>query len=318
MKCKLLGIENILSTGDIGENIDPHQGMNCSVVGKSLFDLMSQPCMDSKLITPELFDAIPFTEPFAPPPQQNSGKIVQKRTATAHVKSVDIGCDLCSEQFSTPTQLKNHVETFHHNTLRKFCPIPLCVKTFTKSQGLSLHLKGNCHVDANRHPITVQKPVEKLSNPLLQTETTPEKDETSFENVKKSSAERKKGKQIEPKNREKKDIKPKEENQCKQSEMKVTSKKDKKSKETEASAGCHDYNADTENDSDAEFLAKPLPIPGEEMHGFYEALVKTVVAADGKVTFICRKCRTTCTRRADVKRHWKSLCAHNPSPEIQC
>ena len=47
-------------------------------------------------------------------------------------------------------------------------------------------------------------------------------------------------------------------------------------------------------------------------------LVKTLVAVDGKVTFICHKCRTTCTRRADVKHYWKSSCAHNPSPEIQC
>ena len=159
-----------------------------------------------------------------------------------------------------------------------------------------MHLKGNCHVNANGHPITVQKQVEKLSDPFPKTGTSPEKDETSFENVKKPSAERKMGKQIELKNHEKKDIKPKEENQCKQSEMKVTSKKDKKSEETEASAGCDDYNTDTENDSDAEFLTKPLPILGEEMHDFYEALVKTVVAPDGKVTFICCKCHTTCTR----------------------
>ena len=113
----LPGVKKILSTGDVGENIDPHQGMNCSVVDESLFDLMSQPCMDSKLITLELFDAIPFMEPFALPPQPSSGKIVQKHTSTACVKSVEIGCDLCSEQFLTPTQLKNHVETFHRNTL---------------------------------------------------------------------------------------------------------------------------------------------------------------------------------------------------------
>ena len=195
MKCKLPGIENILGAGDIGDNIDPHQGMNCSVVNESLFDLMSQPCMDSKLVTPELFDSIPFTEPFVPP-QQNARKIVQKHTTTAHVKSVEIGCDLCSEQFSTPTLLKNHVKMFHRNTLQQFCPIPLCVKTFTKSQGLTLHLKGNCHVNANGHPITVQKPVEKSSNPLPQTESTPEKDETSFENVKKSSAEEKRANKL--------------------------------------------------------------------------------------------------------------------------
>ena len=71
-------------------------------------------------------------------------------------------------------------------------------------------------------------------------------------------------------------------------------------------------------ESDEEFNSRSLPEPGTETEDFYSDLMREMTVEGGKTRFVCRKCQSTCTRRADVRRHWRSTCPGNPYPEIVC
>ena len=95
--------------------------------------------------------------------------------------------------------------------------------------------------------------------------------------------------------------------------IKQTSVKSKKGGQSK-----HKLDIGVPTESDEEFRSRPLPIPGDEDDDFYDDLVKNIQTDDEKIIFVCKMCSTTCTHKADVKRHWKQSCEANPNPEITC
>ena len=63
---------------------------------------------------------------------------------------------------------------------------------------------------------------------------------------------------------------------------------------------CANVNFSEETDSDREFNAKALPNPDNEPQQFFLDLVQEVNLETGK-KFLCCKCRSSFTRRGDVK-----------------
>ena len=177
--------------------------------------------------------------------------------------------------------LKFHVDL--HTGVRKMCPYPSCMCTFTTQHGLTLHLRGNSHKKNVQSkplpkPIEPQNPPKQPSPkqspaPKLAQNSKPPQAETSTESSKKN-----------------KDLKP--------TKPVATEKPMPQSHLREPL--CTNVNFANETDSDKEFNAKSLPNPDNEPQQFFLDLVREVNLETGK-KFLCRKCRNSFTRRNDVK-----------------
>ena len=71
---------------------------------------------------------------------------------TMEVKSIETNateenCDKCGERFAKGEQLRAHVETVHHQTIRVQCE--QCNLTFSTRPILDVHVKS-VHIDNNR------------------------------------------------------------------------------------------------------------------------------------------------------------------------
>ena len=70
-------------------------------------------------------------------------------------------------------------------------------------------------------------------------------------------------------------------------------------------------------DSGPEFNAQNLPHPRTESDEWCDRLAKAIPVGK-KVIFKCRKCRRPCSRRADIRRHWRHSCSLNPLHSFEC
>ena len=329
VNCRLPSVDNILHHSEEDSSADGQHGINCTKIDQKLFDLMNQPFMHNQRITRDIFDSLPCTLTEIESTNDDiviTGQTKTKRSVSARCKNddnknvketVNLQCHLCNKKLKTDNDLKEHLEV--HKGTRKVCTVPLCIKTFTRQQSLSLHLRGNCHVDANGNQIkhvptemSQNQNVEPCNNESAKKTENPSKN--SVTDVKASEENAPQNGQKE-KESIKLNSKPRTKPEAKKTSSEGSQPKSKpEAKKTSSECSPSEY----ETDSDTEFNALPLPTPGAESHEFYDALVKTKQLEGGKVLFICRKCSRTATRKADVKRHWKSTCPKNPFPEIHC
>ena len=107
-----------------------------------------------------------------------------------------------------------------------------------------------------------------------------------------------------------------------QIDQKVKKDKSAASAPTDGSMRKRTTHDDVMEDSDPEFNCEWLPTPGLESDNWFYRLGKEVQISfekgKEKFIFVCRKCKRSCTRRADVRCHWRLTCPENPNKAIQC
>ena len=231
---------------------------------------------------------------------------------------------MCSTMCSSCAELTFHVQL--HMGVQKFCPCPSCSKTFTTESGLKHHVKTKYeqyHKEQESEKMKKKKKENEAKHGTLNSANAdkPKNENLGDENEK---VETKKDVTEEEKVKESNSTQNVKKNQCSKVEMPST-KSTSKVVKTKKKKPDPKIETKINTDSDEEFRCRPLPIPGDESDEFYDDLVKNVevevMGKNGKelrIIFICKMCATTCTRKTDVKHHWKQSCAGNPAKEIIC
>ena len=281
--CCLPRISTIFDKGPDNASLKQQHDNECTEIDKELFDMLLQPVMGMPIFTLEQFDnfVVPGkqldpsskTNPTDAHPKHSLKPIVKKEPGVDQI--VDYTCRICQKPFDTQQALKFHIDL--HTGVRKMCPYPTCMRTFTTQHGLTLHLRGNTHkkqVQSNPSPkpIEPQNPQKQPSPkqspaPKIGQNSKPPQAETSIESNKKN-----------------KDVKP---------TKPVASDKTTPQPHLRA-AQCTNVNFSEEADSDREFNAKALPNPDNEPQQFFLDLAREVNLETGK-KFLCCKCKNLFT-----------------------
>ena len=289
---------------------DAHNNMECNFVTEDIFDLMGQPVMDTTVISESEFDSVlkclttyaegvdaeAEVEPRVSLRNVKSEPSENERSVTVTKKKIQ--CPSCPKEFISRLGFHKHFEKIHEK------------KIFGKDK----EHKEESEQTSQTNEQNVVRPVrckgKGAQNSLAQ---------APVKNHEQSSSS------PQPSNNAKENVIPNVKKDTDKPVMKAQGIVPKPKKEKSAApkdGSVEKRTTQYEEDSDPEFNTERLPTPGLESDNFFYRLGKEVqISFDKgkeKFMFLCRKCRTSCTRRADVRHHWRQACPENPNKAIQC